>query len=171
MNDRMASTMSGLRWMAAMVLAAAVTQADGQQSDFVLPRLTPGIQLSRPGDLATILLAQSALAAAADSTVTPAVRRSIKSPKRAFLMSMLVPGSGEFWAGAKKRAALFFGLEVIGLTVRSNWDGKGDDLEDDFILDLNAIFTFGKFGIGAGWETSDEDRDTARVYARWMIDR
>ena len=59
-------------------------------------------------------------------------RPSGKSPKRAFLMSALLPGSGEFWAGAKKRAALFFGLEVLGLGMRSNWDGKGNDLEDDF---------------------------------------
>jgi hypothetical protein len=124
--------------MAVMVLAAAVTQADGQQSDFVLPRLTPGIQLSRPGDLVTILLAQSdqpkPSQPAGEDTIPVRIveRRPLKSPKRAFLMSVLVPGSGEFWAGAKKRAALFFGLEALGLTVRSNWDGKGNDLEDDF---------------------------------------
>ena len=58
-------------------------------------------------------------------------------------------------------------LEISGFVSATDFD----DLEDDFILDMNAIFTFGKFGIGAGWETSDEDRDTARVYARWMIDR
>ncbi len=135
-----------------MLLAVAVTEVDGQQedeqqtaarhqSDLVLPRLTPGLQLNRPGDLATILLAQSdqptpSQPAGEDTILVRIVERrplkSPKSPKRAFLMSVLVPGSGEFWAGAKKRAALFFGLEVLGLAVRSNWDGKGNDLEDDF---------------------------------------
>ena len=149
MNDRMTWKSSGLRWMAAMLLAAAVTQVDGQQedeqqaaarhqSDFVLPRLTPGVQLNRPGDLATILLAQSdqptpSQPAGEDTILVRIVeRRPLKSPKRAFLMSVLVPGSGEFWAGSKKRALLFFGLEVLGQGIRLNWKGKGNDLEDDF---------------------------------------
>lgn len=58
-------------------------------------------------------------------------------------------------------------LEINGFVSAADFD----DIEDDFILDVNAILTFGKFGIGAGWETSDEDRDTARIYGRWMFGR
>lgn len=58
-------------------------------------------------------------------------------------------------------------LEINGFISAPDFD----DIEDDFVLDVNAILTFGKFGIGAGWESSDEDRDTARVYARWMFGR
>lgn len=145
MKTRMVLPKSGFRWMAALALVAAAAHADGgqqdasqTQSDFVLPRLTPGVQLSRPGDLATILLAQSdqskpSQSAGEDTILVRIVeRRPLKSPKRAFLMSVLLPGSGEFWVGARKRAALFFSLEVLGLGLRSSWDGKGNDLEDDF---------------------------------------
>jgi hypothetical protein len=55
-----------------------------------------------------------------------------KSPRRAFLYSTIVPGAGELWAGSRKRAALFFGLEVIGLGMYLNWNSEGNDLEDEF---------------------------------------
>ena len=58
-------------------------------------------------------------------------------------------------------------LEINGFVSAAEFD----DIEDDFILDLNAILTFGKFGFGAGWETSNEDRDTARLFFRWMFGR
>jgi len=54
------------------------------------------------------------------------------SPGRALLLSGILPGAGEFYAGSKKRAALFFGLEAAALTLYFSWDAKGNDLEDDF---------------------------------------
>lgn len=55
-----------------------------------------------------------------------------KSPRRAFLYSVLVPGLGEWYAGSKRRAALFFGFEAVGLGLWASWKGKGNDAEDDF---------------------------------------
>jgi hypothetical protein len=46
-----------------------------------------------------------------------------------------------------------------------------DDLDDDYLYELNGIFTFRKFGVGLGWESSNEDRNTARIYFRWMFGR
>ena len=54
------------------------------------------------------------------------------SPRRAFLYSVLVPGLGEWMAGARKRALVFFGVETITLGLWSSWKGKGNDAEDDF---------------------------------------
>ena len=145
MKTRMVLPKSGFRWMAALALVAAAAHADGGQqdasqiqSDFVLSRLTPGVQLSRPGDLATILLAQSdrskpSQSAGEDTILVRIVeRRPLKSPKRALLMSALLPGSGEFWVGAWKQGALFFSLEVLRAGLRRSWDWKGNDLENDF---------------------------------------
>ncbi|MBT3346535.1 MAG: hypothetical protein HN404_26295 [Gemmatimonadetes bacterium] len=81
-----------------------------------------------------LLMAQSLMAqnAADEGEETRSPEMGGKSPRRAFLYSAIVPGAGEFWAGSKKRAALFFGLEVMGLGMYLSWDGEGKDLEDDF---------------------------------------
>ena len=36
-----------------------------------------------------------------------------KSPGRAFLYSLILPGSGEIYTGYKNRAAVFLGIEVL----------------------------------------------------------
>ena len=58
--------------------------------------------------------------------------RKGKSSKRAFLLSALVPGLGEWYAGSKKRGLAFLGAEaaLVGLWVV--WKGKGKDLEEEF---------------------------------------
>jgi hypothetical protein len=75
------------------------------------------------------LLAQRGGDSSMDSV---SIGKPLKSPPRAFLLSFVLPGAGEFYAGARKRAALFFGLEVAARVVRSNWRGEGKDLEDEF---------------------------------------
>ena len=54
------------------------------------------------------------------------------SPRRAFLYSALVPGAGEYYAGAKRKAALFFGLEILAWSLYATWDGKGNEIEEEF---------------------------------------
>ncbi len=54
------------------------------------------------------------------------------SPRRALLYSVLVPGAGEFMAGAKKRGAFFLGVEAAMLGLYFSWNGEGKDLEDKF---------------------------------------
>ena len=58
--------------------------------------------------------------------------KEVKSPKRAFLYSVLVPGLGEWYAGAKTRGLVFFGIEAVALGVWSSWIGQGNDIEDEF---------------------------------------
>lgn len=55
-----------------------------------------------------------------------------KSLKRAFLYSLIIPGSGEFYAGSKIKAAIFFGLDVTLWALYSNYHGKGKDKEDEY---------------------------------------
>ena len=69
---------------------------------------------------------------------TPAVEtqsaksEKVKSPRRAFLYSVLVPGLGEWYAGARTRGLVFFGIEAVAVGVWSSWKSKGNDAEKDF---------------------------------------
>ena len=49
--------------------------------------------------------------------------KEVKSTRRAFLYSVLVPGLGEWYAGAKTRGLVFFGIEAVALGVWSSWIG------------------------------------------------
>ena len=58
--------------------------------------------------------------------------RKGKSSKRAFLLSALVPGLGEWYAGSKKRGVAFLGAEAALWGMWAAWTGKGNDLEEEF---------------------------------------
>lgn len=58
--------------------------------------------------------------------------RKGKSSKRAFLLSALVPGLGEWYAGSKKRGLAFLGAEAALWGMWAAWKGKGKDLEEEF---------------------------------------
>lgn len=55
-----------------------------------------------------------------------------KSPKTAFFLSLLVPGLGELYSGAKWRAAGFMATEALTWTAFFSWRGKGNDLKAEF---------------------------------------
>ncbi len=55
-----------------------------------------------------------------------------KSPKTAFFLSLLVPGLGELYAGAKMRAVGFMGAEALTWTAYVSWRSKGNDIKEEF---------------------------------------
>ena len=55
-----------------------------------------------------------------------------KSVKKAFLYSLIVPGSGEFYAGSKIKAAVFLGVDVALWAFYFNYHGKGKDKETEY---------------------------------------
>lgn len=57
--------------------------------------------------------------------------KPIKSPRKAFLFSALVPGTGELYAGTK-RGILFLGIEATMWTGYALLSKKGKDIERDF---------------------------------------
>ncbi len=92
-----------------------------------LPRLFASVA---DGSVRPRMLAQ------ADSAEGPAAvspePKPPKSPGRALLYSAMLPGFGELYAGARKRAVLFFGLEAAAWGLYFSWNGKGKDIEEDF---------------------------------------
>ncbi|MCK4596688.1 hypothetical protein KAU04_01570, partial [bacterium] len=64
----------------------------------------------------------------------PAGTPGLKSPGKALLFSAIIPGTGEFYVGAKKRAIGFFALEAVSwtwfLTQRSSGKNKENEYMD-----------------------------------------
>ncbi len=54
-----------------------------------------------------------------------------KSPRKAFFLSMLLPGLGEYYTGAKRGIA-FLGVEALGWWMYAHYTGKGNDQEETF---------------------------------------
>ena len=55
-----------------------------------------------------------------------------KIAQTAFFLSLLVPGLGELYAGAKIRAVGFMGAEALTWTAYVSWRGKGNDIKEEF---------------------------------------
>ena len=77
-------------------------------------------------------LAQNEASGEAEEVPSVAMAEKVKSPGRAFLLSALIPGLGEWYAGSKARSALFVGIEALALGLYFNWSGEGNDIEDEF---------------------------------------
>jgi hypothetical protein len=58
------------------------------------------------------------------------VRR--KSPAKAFLLSLAVPGLGQYYYGSRVKPFLFLGVEVATWTFHFKWHGEGDDITAEF---------------------------------------
>lgn len=63
------------------------------------------------------------------------VSRTIqKTPSRgkAFLLSLILPGAGEYYAGSKKMAAIFFGTEILLWATYGSFRTYGNWKKDDY---------------------------------------
>ena len=108
-----------------IALVVAVLTAGGVRAEGL-----PSI-LSEEGQ--AFLVGLRAVEGDADPEPTPHLEtRKGKSSKRAFLLSALVPGLGEWYAGSKKRGLAFFGAEAALVIGWAAWKSKGNDLEEEF---------------------------------------
>lgn len=108
-----------------VALVVAVLAAAGVRAE-ELPSI-----LSEEGQ--AFLVGLRAVEGDADPEPTPRTQaRKGKSSKRAFLLSALVPGLGEWYAVSKKRGLIFFGAEAALVGMWVAWTGKGNDLEEEF---------------------------------------
>jgi len=69
-----------------------------------------------------------------DSTTTTTVVETakLKSPKRAFFLSAALPGAGQYYNNSYLKAAGFLALEAAGWAAYISYNGKGNDIEDEF---------------------------------------
>ncbi|MDP8238539.1 MAG: hypothetical protein P9X24_05580 [Candidatus Hatepunaea meridiana] len=62
------------------------------------------------------------------------------NPGKALLLSAIMPGAGEFYAGSKLKAGIFFGIEILAWTGVVYYYGQGKDKEDEFMEFADANF-------------------------------
>jgi hypothetical protein len=60
------------------------------------------------------------------------VSKDKKNPMIAGLLSLVLPGAGEFYSGEYLKAAIFLGMEVAIVTTALTYDKKGDDQTEVF---------------------------------------
>lgn len=68
-----------------------------------------------------------------------------RSSKLAFLMSLVVPGLGEFFYGAEKRGAAFLAVEAGTWVTYASWSGKGRSIERDFRAFADLHWSEGRY--------------------------
>ena len=158
--------MNTLRLLLAAAVAGSAAWAEPpdpapSRSVEVLPSLLSPVALPDRPDPALLRVAQAAGAEGEESASEAAPRKAVRSPKRAFLYSALVPGAGEFWAGSKMRAALFFGLEVLGWGTYMSWSARGDDLESEFRARADTTWNPWNYLV---WRDSRQARHSSRTH-------
>lgn len=114
---------------------ARVPSAAGGASTEEMPRLFPslseGVFESRGMAASPSLLAQAA-DGEDDQMSSEDPMDTGPTPGKALLLSALLPGSGQYYAGNKTRAAVFGGVEALGWGLYLSSNAKGHDLEDEF---------------------------------------
>jgi hypothetical protein len=68
-----------------------------------------------------------------ESVVTPSASTPQKSAQKAFFLSLLLPGLGEYYAGNHLRAGIFLAAEATAWSLWGVYRGKGKDWEKKYI--------------------------------------
>ncbi len=68
-----------------------------------------------------------------------------KSPGRAFLYSLAVPGLGQYYYGSKIKPVAFLAIEVLGLMQAFKYHGDGSDLEGEYEAFNNLHWSEGTY--------------------------
>ncbi len=55
-----------------------------------------------------------------------------KSPEKAFLLSLVIPGAGQFYNGSIIKPIVFLGVEAAAWGLYANYHSKGEDMTDEF---------------------------------------
>ena len=91
-----------------------------------------------------------------------------KSPRKALLLSALIPGAGELYAGSKWKAAVFLAAEVYAWTTYSVYHKKGSEKEDEFEAFADAHWSEQEYWEAIAREAGldPSDIDALREYER-----
>ena len=81
-----------------------------------------------------------------------------KSSKAAVLMSLALPGAGEFYLGAKKRAAIFLSLDAITWLGFFTWRDKGNNIKAEFRTYADQYWDEVRY---RAWQDFNQDPDNS----------
>lgn len=91
---------------------------------------------------------------------SPTVTAGKKSPTKAFLMSLAVPGAGQWYYGSKTKAAAFVGVEAASWLFHIKYHGDGDDLTNQYEDFSNAHWSRAdyQYYLQEAYGVSDDDQ-------------
>jgi hypothetical protein len=109
-----------------------------------------------------------------DFSIAPHDARKPKrlSPGKAFAMSLLVPGLGQYYAGSKVKAAGFFALDVTSWVLHFKYRSDGNTLTDKFELFQQTYWSrssYRTYLLGA-YGKGDDDSITAPEVSHHLPD-
>lgn len=76
---------------------------------------------------------------------TEKVAVKYKSPARAFLYSLAVPGLGQYYYGSKIKPVIFLGVEVLGWVQALKYHSNGEDLTAEFQMFNREHWSRGRY--------------------------
>lgn len=135
--------------LAAAILAVSASQLQADVSICDGTRLHAGSQavdLQKGG-----LLAEGEVVAPSLPVFVTPTPAGEKSPKLAFLMSLVLPGAGQLYAGAPKRGAGFLAVEASSWVAYGLLTSKGNEKKSEFRAFADAHWDIDKY---VHWRTS-----------------
>jgi hypothetical protein len=90
------------------------------------------LQKVRYGYASQVVLANSLFDDKASTNTKGATGSTHKSPGKAFLMSLILPGAGQYYYGSKVKAAFFLGIEAATIGLSMKYHSQGNDLTTAF---------------------------------------
>jgi len=110
--------------------SANANKSEQESFDQELKRLKYCYALALSDDK-SFLFAQSEFDSNDNSSLS-VTRGGYKSPSKAFLLSLALPGLGQYYSGSKIKAATFVGVEAFAWLMRGKWNSEGTDLTAEF---------------------------------------
>jgi len=118
-----------MRILAALIAAAALSAPAFGQT--ITERGDQALDVYRFTEEGGPILADAPLPTG-PTTGAPIYDFKTKSVAKAFALSLLVPGAGQFYTGSKLKGAIFLGIEALGWLGYFKYDGEGDDITAEY---------------------------------------
>lgn len=86
-------------------------------------------------------------------------KQSYKSPTKAFLYSLAVPGLGQYYNGNSTKPFVFLGVEIISWVFYIKWHTDGNDITDEFEAFNRANWSQNRYEDYLRWNYNGIDDD------------
>lgn len=123
----MAAPILGVLLLGGTVAARQSSQSSALSFDLQQQMIRYDLAFSADNDA---LLVQSESKAGEPVFISEPIGR--KSPFKAFVLSLAVPGLGQYYYGSRVKPFLFIGVEAAAWILNRNFDSKGDDITAEF---------------------------------------
>jgi len=115
-------------------------------------RLRYGLVTQTNGDIASFSADQEYLGDDVDAPLP-----GQKSPAKAFVLSLLVPGAGQLYAGSRIRPFVYLGVEAAAWGLHAKYHSSGNEKTDDFEAFNQAHWSRSDYATYLTWTYGNSD--------------